>query len=60
MAETTNFCNILHAYKLQDYDVEEWLSELWASKANADFKRLINEVPIIQRIKAQIESQYAA
>ena len=40
-------CNILHAYKLEDYNVEEWLKELWSSKLNSEFKTQVNEVPVI-------------
>jgi len=36
--------------------VEEWLTALWESKENSVFKSLVNEVPIIQRIKALLSS----
>ena len=48
--------DLMHAYKLQDYDVEEWLIALWETKDNATFKRLVKEVPVIQRILAHMES----
>jgi len=35
-------CNIMHAYKLEEYDVEEWLTALWETKENAAFKALLN------------------
>ena len=47
MVEATTSCSIMHAYKLEDYDVEEWLSELWSTKLNSQFKQRINEVPVI-------------
>lgn len=50
----------MHAYKLEDYNVEEWLTELWKSKLNSDFKRLVNQVPVIQKLKALLGPQYEA
>ena len=56
---TKQTCHIMHAYRLEDYDVEPWLSELWATKLNREFKQKLNQVPVIERIKAQLETQYA-
>ena len=35
-------CGIMQAYRLEDYDVEEWLTALWSTKLNRDFKELVN------------------
>jgi len=51
-------CPLLHAFRLQDYIVDEWLTSLWASKENADFKAQIAQVPLIQKIKAVLAEQY--
>ena len=40
-------CDLMHAYKLQDYDVEEWLKTLWESSMNSSFKSQIVQVPVI-------------
>lgn len=50
---------LLHAYKLEEYNVEEWLTGLWDSKLNSDFKELVNQVPIVQKLKTLLGSQYA-
>ena len=42
MEAASTKCNILHAYKLEDYDVEEWLTDLWQTKENNVFKVLIS------------------
>lgn len=52
-------CDIMHAYKLQDYDVEEWLTALWETKDNASFKSQVKDVPAMQKILAHIGSHYA-
>ena len=51
-------CSLLKAYKLEDFAVEEWLTELWQSKLNSKFKQLLNQVPVIERTKALLAGQY--
>ena len=50
---------LLHAYKLEEYNVEEWLTGLWESKLNSEFKELVNQVPVVQKLKTLLGSQYA-
>ena len=52
-------CPLLHAYKLHDYSVSEWLTEIWQSKENSQFKSLVNQVQVIQRLKSHFTSMYA-
>ena len=40
-------CELLHAYKLQDYRVAQWLSTLWQTAENSAFKGQLNEVDLI-------------
>ena len=51
-------CTLMEAYHLEDYDVEEWLTGLWQTKLNSEFKSQVNEVALIARIKSQLEAQY--
>ena len=51
-------CELLHAYKLQDYRVADWLTTLWQTAENSAFKRQLNEVDVIQRLKTLLQEPY--
>lgn len=51
-------CELLHAYKLQDYRVADWLSTLWQTVENSAFKGQLNEVDVIKRLKALLQEPY--
>ena len=40
-------CDLMHAYRLQDYRVEEWLTNLWATTDNASFKEQVKDAPVV-------------
>ena len=58
-APTQGTVPLLHAYKLQDYNVEPWLAALWQSKLNSDFKTMVNEAPIMIKLKEYFGRQYS-
>ena len=60
MVEATAATNqsLLGAYKFSDYQVEEWLSQLWSCKSNAEFKVVIEANVLAQELNEHYKESY--
>ena len=57
---TTTTQTLLGAYKFSDFQVEDWLNELWSCKSNAEFKTAIEANKLAQKLNDHFKASYEA
>ena len=48
--------SLLKCFKLSDYQVEDWLTELWQAKTNIEFKALLANQPLLKTLNEVFSS----
>ena len=58
LSQSKSVDSLLAVYKLTDFPVDQWLTDLLQLKSNGEFKQKLSEVPIINELKQFCDKTY--